>query len=206
MQGVHLVDLQCCGQRTHFIWKIPLKFQHWIFTEFWHIASKISLSIFNLYVPVNFQEKKECWKSLVDYVDTHVHSNIIVVGDLKIMMDPKDKSGGVYGRDPMLKTMENFIQFWNFIDFKPKKGRYTWTNNREGATNISTRLDCFLVQSSFLEKKIISSNILPKLTSYHKPIMLQFEDEENIGPIPFRFSPLWIYREGFMNIVSQSWA
>ena len=47
------------------------KTQQWIFTEIRHIASKISLSIFNLYVPVNFQEKKECWNSLVDYVATN---------------------------------------------------------------------------------------------------------------------------------------
>ena len=33
------------------------KTQHWIFTEIRHLASKTSLSIFNLYVPVNFQEK-----------------------------------------------------------------------------------------------------------------------------------------------------
>ena len=34
------------------------KTQHWIFTEIRHLASKTSLSIFNLYVPANFQEKK----------------------------------------------------------------------------------------------------------------------------------------------------
>ena len=82
-------------------------------------------------------------------MDTNVPSNIIVASDLNIMLDPKDKNGGVCGRDPMLKTMENFI------DFKPKKGRYTWTNNKARVTNISARLDRFLVQSSFLEKKII---------------------------------------------------
>ena len=62
-----------------------------------------------------------------------------------------------------------------------------------------------MIQSSFLGKTN-SSSILPKLTSDHKPILLQFEEEEYLGPIPFRFSPLWIDREGFMNIVSQSWS
>ena len=57
-----------------------------------------------------------------------------------------------------------------------------------------------------LEKKIISSNILPKLTSNHKPILLQFEDEEDLWPILFNFIPLWIDHEGFMNIVSHSWS
>ena len=34
--------------------------QHWIFSELRHIPSKTSLTLFNLYVPVNSQEKKEC--------------------------------------------------------------------------------------------------------------------------------------------------
>ena len=36
--------------------------------------------------------------------------------------------------------------------------------------------------------------------------MLQFEEEEDIGLIPFRFSPLWVDCAGFMNIVSQAWS
>ena len=54
-------------------------------------------------------------------------------------------------------------------------------------------------------KIIISSSILPNLTSYHKPIMLQIEDEEDIGPIPFWFSPLWKDQDGFMSIVTKAW-
>ena len=46
------------------------KTQHWIFTELRYISSKISLPIFNLYVPVNFLEKKECWNSLADFFAT----------------------------------------------------------------------------------------------------------------------------------------
>ena len=35
--------------------------QHWIFTELFHIPSKIAIDLFNLNVPINFLEKKECW-------------------------------------------------------------------------------------------------------------------------------------------------
>ena len=69
----------------------------------------------------------------------------MMVGELNITMDPKEKKGGVYERDPMLKIVENLILFWELVDFQPKKGRYTKTNNRIEATNISARLDRFLV-------------------------------------------------------------
>ena len=130
------------------------KTQHWIFTKIWHLASKTSLSIFNMYIHVIFQERKDCWKTLLEYVDANLPPNMIVVGDLNIMLDPKDKNRGVCGRGPMLKIVENFIQLWYLIDFKPKKGRFMWTNNIVGAATISARLDRFLVQSSFLEKKL----------------------------------------------------
>ncbi len=57
-----------------------------------------------------------------------------------------------------------------------------------------------------LEKKLISSKIFPKLTSGHKPILLKLEEEEKVGPVPFRFNPLWILQEDFQQIVSNSWS
>ena len=64
-----------------------------------------------------------------------------------------------------------------------------------------------MVQSSSLaDKTVISSSILPKITSDHKLILLQIENEEDLGPIPFRFSPLWKDRDGFMSTVILAWA
>ena len=79
-------------------------------------------------------------------------------------------------------------------------------NNRAGPNHIAARLDRFLVQSSLLDQKVITSKNLPKLTLDHKPILLQLEEEENMGPIPFRYSPLWNDKEGFKETVSSAWS
>ena len=50
-----------------------------------------------------------------------------------------------------------------------------------------------------------TSKILPHYTSDHKPISLSLLSGEKIGPIPFRFSPLWVTQEGFLDLVSDSW-
>ena len=50
-----------------------------------------------------------------------------------------------------------------------------------------------------------SSKILPHYTSDHKPILLSIFPEENLGPIPFRFIPIWVSQEGFLNIMYNSW-
>jgi len=48
--------------------------QHWIHTELMHKASKLSISLFNLYVPVSYYEKREC---VVPYNNPPFHINII---------------------------------------------------------------------------------------------------------------------------------
>ena len=180
--------------------------QHWIYTELKHNASKLIISLFNLYVPVNYTEKRSCWNSLSVFLEQHSPNNIIIAGDLNIVMKAKEKRGGSSTRDPLLASVEELSQTWDLLDFTPVSGIYTWTNNRVGSDHISARLDRFLVQSSHLmNKKLITTKIFPKMTSDHKPIQLLVEDEEELGPIPFRFSPLWIEREGFMETVKDAW-
>ena len=53
---------------------------------------------------------------------------------------------------------------------------------------------------------LVSTKMMPNLASDHHPISLLLEEEENLGPIPVRFSPLWIEREGFWETVSQVWS
>ena len=95
----------------------------------------------------------------------------------------------------------------DLLDFKPKKGRFTWTNNRIGAARIYARLDIFLVQSSLMDGNIlISAKILPKLTFDHHHISLQLEEEQNLGPVSVWFSPIWIERECFWETITQVWS
>lgn len=97
-----------------------------------------------------------------------------MVRDLNLVIDPKEKRGGNSGRDQMLPLVEELILDWDLLDFKLKKGLYTWTNNRARAEHIFACLDRFLAQSSLLlGKRLISLKILPKLVSDHKPILLQ---------------------------------
>ena len=92
---------------------------------------------------------------------------------------------------------------WGLEDIKPSKGKYTWSNKILGSGYIAAHLDRFLVQNSFLDFGLkATSKILPHYVSYHKPIPLDLSLERKLGPIPFRFSPIWIQQEGFQDIVS----
>ena len=180
--------------------------QHWIYTELHHKSSKLILSLFNLYVPVLQVEKKECWPTLADFIEIYTPLNIIVVGDLNLIFDSKEKRGGNNSKDQMLPLVEDLMHQWDLINIKSNQGLFTWTNNRARPDHIVARLDRFLVQSTLLDQKVISSKNLLKLTSDHNPILLQLEEEENMGPIPFRYNPLWNDKEGFKETVSSAWS
>ena len=93
--------------------------QHWIFSELQCSVSKIKIVLLNSYVPVNHVEKKECWLSLSNFLDTNFLSNIIVAVDLNITLDPSEKKGGVMGKDPLLNFFESIMHMWDIIDYKP---------------------------------------------------------------------------------------
>eukprot|EP00253_Pinus_taeda_P033119 PITA_33119 len=170
------------------------------------IASNLNLALFNMYVPVHYEEKKECWKTLSEFLDHINPRNIVIGGDLNIILDSKEKRGGIYSRDPFLTTVENMILQRDLVDFKLVKGKYTWTSNRIGDNHIAAMLDRFLISSSIMMgKRIVINKILPKLTSDHKPVLLCLKEEEDLGPLPFRFSLLWAEREGFFEIVQTAW-
>ena len=79
-----------------------------------------------------------------------------MAGDLNIVLDPKEKWGGNIGKDQFQEMVDSLIHAHDLLDLNPKKGSFTWTNNRLGLAQISARLDRFLVQSSLLNFGISS--------------------------------------------------
>eukprot|EP00253_Pinus_taeda_P008795 PITA_08795 len=132
--------------------------------------------------------------------------NIIIAGDLNVTLAAEEKKGGSPVRDPAREWVEDIMISWDLEDIKPSAGKYTWSNKRLGPNHIPARLDRFLVQTSFLTSGLMaSSKILPNCSSDHKPISLELSKDGFLGPIPFRFSPLWTQQEGFHEVVSEVW-
>eukprot|EP00253_Pinus_taeda_P018105 PITA_18105 len=123
--------------------------------------------------------------------------------DLNVTLALDEQKGGSIVRDPAREWVEDIMLGWDLEDIKPSSGKFTWSNKRIALNHIAARLDRFLVHTSFLTCVLMAtSKILPNLTSDHKPILLKLSLD--IGPIPFRFSPLWIHQEGFQEVVSES--
>jgi hypothetical protein len=143
---------------------------------------------------------------LNNFLSSNHHENLILAGDLNVTLALSEKKGGTPVRDPAREWVEDILLDWDLEDIKPSKGKFTWNNKREGPRHIATRLDRFLVHSSFLTLGLFaSSEILQAYTLDHKPISLSLTLGENLGPIPFHFCPLWVTSEGFLELVLESW-
>ena len=67
---------------------------HWLFTKLLHKDSDQLVSLFNIYVPVSFIEKKECWDSLKLFLIHHNPENLVLPGDLNVTLALAEKKGG----------------------------------------------------------------------------------------------------------------
>ena len=132
------------------------------------------------------------------FLTANRHDNLVLVGDMNVTLALSEKKGGSPVRDPAQEWVEDIISDWDLEDIKSSKGKFTWTNKRVGPGHIAARLDRFLVHSSFLTLGLFAN-------SDHKPISLSLTSGEKLGPIPFRFSPLWVSMEGFYELVSKTW-
>eukprot|EP00253_Pinus_taeda_P032784 PITA_32784 len=179
---------------------------HWLFTQLLHKDSGQHVSLFNIYAPVMPSEKKICWNSLQYFLSEKNPENMIIAGDLNVTLALDEKKGGSNVRDLAREWVEDIMIGWDLEDIKPSSGKFPWSNKRLAPNHIDAHLDRFLVQSSFLTCGLMaSSKILRNLTSDHKPIILELAQDGNLGPILFRFSPLWIQHEGFQEVVSDAW-
>ena len=123
------------------------------------------------------------------------------------MLSTEEKKGGSIVRDQAREWVEDIILHWDLMDVKPPSGKFTWSNKRLGPGHIAARLDRFLIHLDFLSSGMLAtSKILPNSTSDHRPILLDILSDAPLGPIPFRFSPLWLLQDNFQQVVANSWS
>ena len=134
-----------------------------------------------------------------------MHLPCIITGDFNVTISPEEKKGGSKVRDLFGERLQDVIASWKLADIKQRKGKCTWNNKRTGLGRIAARLDRILVSSSLLNKPLLPVSRL--LTSYvydHKLIIFSLEPIGNLGPQPFKFSPVWLSEPEFHELISQA--
>ena len=95
---------------------------HWILTKLLHKDSNTQVSLFNIYAPALYSEKKECWNLLREKRTMRPLNNIILVDDLNVTLSQSEKKGGSLVRDLIKEQVDEIISEWDLSDVIPAKG------------------------------------------------------------------------------------
>lgn len=179
---------------------------HWLLLKMQNLDTKETFSLFNIYSPVNIREKKDYWDTIRRQAELTNLENIIA-GYLNLTLHSTEKREGSVVRDPTREWAEDLLQDWDLLDIKPSSSKFSWSNKRVGLGHIAASLDRFFIQISFLllglEPRM---HILASSVSDHKPVKLELLAHLDLGPIPFRFNPLWVKDPLFMQTVKECWS
>lgn len=98
------------------------------------------------------------------------------------------------------------MQHGDLVDVIPKNRTFTWNNHRLGKNNIMERLDRILVNVTLLSTfSNVHASILPFAASDHYPTTLTLDSHCPLGPLPFKYNPLWNDNEVAKDLIQQTW-
>eukprot|EP00253_Pinus_taeda_P005587 PITA_05587 len=109
-------------------------------------------------------------------------SNIILGGDLNLILHANEKRGGSFTPDPFRSQLEIIMQNGELIDIIPKNRKYTWSNRGLGSNNIMERLG-----------RTLSNHLI-------------YETYCPLGPLPFKFSQIWSDYQTARSLIQQTWS
>ena len=132
--------------------------------------------------------------------------NLIVGGDLNLILKAEEKRGGNFQPHPNRETLEEIMEQCNLLDIPPKNGKYTWDNRRIGKANIKEMLDSILIQDIMVASySRVSSKIIPSIASDQKPVLIELGMAKNYKPLPLRYNQLWGIHEAIKQEVEKIW-
>lgn len=74
--------------------------QHWINTALENTSNNQRIVIYNVYAPNHYRDKEQCWGTLKEIIDEEENNNIILGGDLNLILHSNEKQGGCFSSDP----------------------------------------------------------------------------------------------------------
>ena len=112
----HVVSSRGASGGIKIFWKIEdfdlqaqMQTQFWLMVNLLNKVSGMPFSIINIYMPNNYNEKIECWQSLLDLGKENPPQNLIIAGDFNTTRPSKEKRGGSVVRDQFREILEDLI-------------------------------------------------------------------------------------------------
>ncbi|KAL0907982.1 hypothetical protein M5K25_022442 [Dendrobium thyrsiflorum] len=162
--------------------------------------------IATIYASTKYVERRDLWLFLQQHC-MNLNLPLIVGGDFNCVLNLEDKKGG----KPFVFNSSS-QDLWNCMiscDLKEtsfSSPRFTWTNNKDGASKIWVRHDRFLVNSLAVQcLPSMLTHHLVRIASDHAPILLYlFESSMSNKPL-IRFEDTWVSYHQVGRIIKANW-
>jgi len=78
---------------------------HWIKTNLENKKTKEKYGIINICAPNHYRDKEVYWSTLKNYLMQDQNRDIIIGGDLNLVLSAEEKFRGIYNVDPYRETL-----------------------------------------------------------------------------------------------------
>jgi len=167
------------------------------------LQSNRQLSFLNIYGLCS--EHKSFWESL-EKSGLLAQKNLILAGDLNLTPSSGDIWGGIHTLGTLASFFINYFHRNKLIDIFPGTLMLTWRNGHVGNEAISKRLDRALILEDILASMgVYRAWVEFPYISDHVPIVLQLDSTLTFKSFPFKFNPLWLKENLFVEFVQKIW-
>ncbi|GJY38512.1 RNA-directed DNA polymerase, eukaryota [Tanacetum coccineum] len=148
----------------------------------------------------DLSDRKALWDYIRHLVDSWSGESIIL-GDFNEVRSENERFGFIFYENGA-NAFNHFITRDGLIDLSLEGYSFTWTH--PSASKMS-KLDRFLVSEGMIVAfPSLSPICLERHLSDHRPILLR-ELDVDYGPSPFRLYHSWFSKDGFDDLVEQTW-
>ncbi|KAL0922912.1 hypothetical protein M5K25_006942 [Dendrobium thyrsiflorum] len=162
--------------------------------------------IATVYASTKFVERRALWDFLQEHC-ANLNCLLIIGGDFNCVLGQDDKKGGKHFA--FNSSAQDLWRCMISCDLKETRfsgPRFTWTNNKDGASKIWVRHDRFLINSVAMHlMPYVLTHHLTRVASDHAPILLKlFEPSASTKPI-IRFEDTWVSYHQTRRIIRAKW-
>ena len=139
----------------------------------------------------------------MDSITMSIQGPWLIGGDFNSILYASERQGGVTQNSGVCSNFRQWFDGNRIFDLKFKGSRFNWSRGL-----LFKRLDRALCNSDWLIKFTDNSVLhLPKVTSYHRPVLVRFEkaNSRHRGTRPFRFLAPRLTYEHFNYFVKKVW-
>ncbi|VFQ83427.1 unnamed protein product [Cuscuta campestris] len=171
--------------------------------RFIDISTNKAITITTVYGQHTREGRKLLWETLAFHMP--LDECWLVGGDFNAIASPLEHKGSSSPCASSMADMDDCIQACELSEPQVKGSLFTWMGKRSTGT-VHRKLDRILLNVNFRNLfDDITTTILSRATSDHKPLILECKNSIFLGPKPFRYLNFWGYHKDFHDVVSKAW-